>query len=90
MGVDLSIEHAGRPSSVGAETLVASARSLPFRNGAFGALWTMSTLMHVPNSAIEATLTELHRVLARGAVAGIGVEEPAAGATRSCRRTGRA
>ncbi|CAA9262131.1 MAG: hypothetical protein AVDCRST_MAG50-2825 [uncultured Acidimicrobiales bacterium] len=72
-GIDLSIEHAARAADVGAGTAVASARALPFHDKAFDALWTMSTLMHVPNSAIEATLAELGRVLTSGALAVIGV-----------------
>lgn len=73
VGVDLSIDQLRYARGLGALPAVATARNLPFPAATFDALWTMSTLMHVPNSAIEATLAELHRVLAPGAVAAIGV-----------------
>lgn len=73
VGVDLAVEHAQRASSTGAQAVVATVRRLPFGNSAFGALWTMSTLMHVPNEAIADALAELRRALAPGAVAAVGV-----------------
>ena len=73
VGVDLSVEHARRATALGAGVAVGSVRSLPFAAGAFDALWTMSTLMHVPDVAIESALDELRRVLAPGAVAAVGV-----------------
>ena len=73
VGVDLSFEHARRSAALGAGVAVGSVRSLPFRDGAFDALWSMSTLMHVPDVAIEGALDEVRRVLAPGAVAAIGV-----------------
>lgn len=53
--------------------VLASARYLPFLDDSFDAMWSMSTLMHVPNSAIREALHEARRVLAPGAVAAIGV-----------------
>jgi SAM-dependent methyltransferase len=73
VGVDLSVEHAQRANSTGVHAVVATVRRLPFGNSAFGALWTMSTLMHVPNEAIADALVELRRVLAPGALAAVGV-----------------
>ena len=73
VGVDLSSEHARRARALGASVTVGSVRALPFADGAFDALWTMSTLMHVPDVAIAAALSELRRVLAPGAVGAIGV-----------------
>ena len=73
VGVDLSVEHAQRASSTGAQAVVATVRRLPFGTSAFAALWTMSTLMHVPNEAITDALVELRRVLAPGALAAVGV-----------------
>jgi SAM-dependent methyltransferase len=73
VGVDLSVEHAQRAGSTGAHAVVATVRRLPFDNSAFAALWTMSTLMHVPNEAIADALVELRRVLAPGALAAVGV-----------------
>jgi SAM-dependent methyltransferase len=73
VAIDLSIEHARRCRSTGANVARASVRQLPFPDGVFDAVWSMSTLMHVPNSAIDGALTAIARVLARGGVAAIGV-----------------
>ena len=72
-GIDLSWEHARRASALGAGVVVGSVRALPFARASFDALWSMSTLMHVPDSAIVAALDEVGRVLMPGAVAAIGV-----------------
>lgn len=73
VGVDLSVEQARHAQSAGAHQVLASARHLPFPDATFSTLWSMSTLMHVPNSAIRETLVEVRRVLAPGAIAAIGV-----------------
>lgn len=73
VAVDLSIEHARRCRATGASVVLASARRLPFTDASFDALWSMSTLMHVPESAIGSALAELARVLAPGGTAAIGV-----------------
>ena len=72
-GIDLSSAHASLASRRGALVAVASVRALPFADRSFGALWSMSTLMHVPNVAIAAALSEVRRVLRPGAPAAIGV-----------------
>lgn len=73
IGVDLSLEQARHAQAAGAHQVLASATFLPFRDDSFAALWSMSTLMHVPNSVIRQTLSEVRRVLAPDAVAAIGV-----------------
>lgn len=73
VGIDLSIEQAQRARSTGADAVVATVRRLPFGDRSFTSLWTMSTLMHVPNEAITESLMELRRVLTPGALAGVGV-----------------
>ena len=73
VGVDLSSEHARRATALGAGVAVGSVRALPFASASFASLWSMSTLMHVPDVAIEASLDEVRRVLAPGGVAAIGV-----------------
>ena len=72
-GVDLSMEHARLAARTGATTAVASVRALPFPDRAFGGIWTMSTLMHVPRTAIAAALAEVARVLAPHAPLATGV-----------------
>jgi SAM-dependent methyltransferase len=73
VGIDLAVDHARRARHAGAATLVATVRRLPFADAAFGAVWTMSTLMHVPDAVIADALAELRRVLAPGGLAAIGV-----------------
>jgi SAM-dependent methyltransferase len=73
VAVDLSIQHAKRCRSTGGAVARASVRRLPFRASCFDLIWTMSTLMHVPDSAIDLALSELSRVLKPGGMAAIGV-----------------
>lgn len=73
IGVDLSIEHIRLATSAGAHGGVASVRHLPFVDAAFDAVWTMSTLMHVPATAIDGALAEVRRVLAPGGRLAAGV-----------------
>jgi SAM-dependent methyltransferase len=73
VGVDLSQAFAEHSRRAGAHVVLASARALPFPDGAVSALWTMSTLMHTPTAASDGALRELRRVLAPDAVAAIGV-----------------
>jgi SAM-dependent methyltransferase len=72
-GVDLALAHGRFAAQTGAAPAVASVRALPFAAASFDALWSMSTLMHVPNAAIAAALTDVRRVLRPGAPAAIGV-----------------
>lgn len=73
VGIDLSSEHATYTNRVGAAAAVATVRSLPFRGAAVDVVWSMSTLMHVPDVAIAYALDELARVLRPGGIAGVGV-----------------
>lgn len=72
-GVDLAEGQVRRARGRGLNVSVASARALPFPNGAFPALWTMSTLLHIPASDIDAVLAELVRVAAPGAPIAVGL-----------------
>ena len=72
-GVDLSGESVRLARAKGLDASVASGRSLPFPAGSFSAAWTMSTLLHVPNSAIHGVVSELVRVCAPGAPVAVGL-----------------
>ena len=72
-GVDLSGESVRLARAKGLETSVASGRNLPFPAGSFSAAWTMSTLLHVPNSGIHGVVSELVRVCAAGAPIAVGL-----------------
>ncbi len=73
IAIDLCIEHLRRCRTTGALVALASVRGLPFPSASFDAVWTMSTLMHVPDSAINLALSEVSRVLKPGGVAAVGV-----------------
>ncbi len=72
-GVDLSSESVHVARSHGLEATVASGRQLPFPDSVFSAVWTMSTLLHVPNSRIHDVVSELVRVSAAGAPIAVGL-----------------
>ncbi|MFJ6538735.1 class I SAM-dependent methyltransferase [Paenarthrobacter sp. NPDC091711] len=72
-GVDLSPESVHVACSAGLDASVASGRSLPFPDSVFDAAWTMSTLLHVPNSGIRDVVRELVRVTAPGAPIAVGL-----------------
>jgi SAM-dependent methyltransferase len=72
-GVDLSEESIHLARAKGLDASVASGRSLPFAEGTFPAAWTMSTLLHVPNSVIHDVVSELVRVTAPGAPIAVGL-----------------
>jgi SAM-dependent methyltransferase len=72
-GVDLSPESVHMARAHGLDCSVASGRSLPFVDGTFSAVWTMSTLLHVPNSRIHDVVSELVRVSAAGAPIAVGL-----------------
>jgi SAM-dependent methyltransferase len=72
-GVDLSEESIHLARAKGLDASVASGRSLPFADAAFPAVWTMSTLLHVPNDAIHDVVGELVRVATPGAPIGVGL-----------------
>ena len=72
-GVDLSEGHVRIATAKGLNVLVASARNLPFADGAFPALWSMSTLLHIPNRDIDDVVRELVRVAEPGAPIAVGL-----------------
>jgi SAM-dependent methyltransferase len=72
-GVDLSGESVRLARAKGLDASVASGRSLPFPDSSFSAAWTMSTLLHVPNSRIHGVVSELVRVCVPGAPVAVGL-----------------
>lgn len=72
-GVDLSEEHVRLARAKGLDASVASGRDLPFADAVFPAMWTMSTLLHIPNSDINDVLAELVRVASPGAPIAVGL-----------------
>jgi ubiquinone/menaquinone biosynthesis C-methylase UbiE len=72
-GIDLSEAQVRLATARGLNASVASARKLPFADAAFPALWTMSTLLHVPNRDIDDVVRELVRVAVPGAPIAVGL-----------------
>lgn len=72
-GIDLSEEYVHRAAARGLNVSVASARRLPFADAVFPAVWTMSTLLHIPNRDIDDVVRELVRVAAPGAPIAVGL-----------------
>lgn len=72
-GVDLSSESVHVARSAGLDCSVASGRELPFPDSVFSAVWTMSTLLHVPNNRIHDVVSELVRVSAAGGPIAVGL-----------------
>lgn len=70
---DLSGESVRLATAKGLNASVASGRSLPFPDGSFTAGWSMSTLLHVPNSQIHGVVGELVRVCAPGSPIAVGL-----------------
>ena len=73
IGVDVSLGHARRAAANGVAVAVSSARALPVASGSIVGLWSMSTLMHIPDVAIGDAMRELARALAPGAPMAVGV-----------------
>lgn len=72
-GVDLSPASIRLARSHGLDVSVASGRDLPFASSVFPAAWSMSTLLHVPNTRIHDVVRELVRVTAPGAPIAVGL-----------------
>lgn len=70
--VDLAHANIRRARMRGVTGITGSLYDLPLRTGAFDALWSMSTFVHVPHDRFDAAMRELRRVVRRGAPLGIG------------------
>lgn len=70
-GIDLSMENLHATGSM-IQRARASAIDLPFADRSFDAVWSMSTLMHIPDAEVLEALQECRRVLRRGGLAGFG------------------
>jgi SAM-dependent methyltransferase len=72
-GVDLSAVGTELCRGQGLQAVQASATALPFKDGSFDAVWTMSTLMHLPGEGMEEALREIHRVMRPAGLLEVGV-----------------
>jgi SAM-dependent methyltransferase len=73
VATDLSPAQVELCLSKGLTAQVADMYALPFPDDSFDALWAMNCVHHVPNANFDEVLSEMARVLRKGAVAYIGV-----------------
>ncbi|MET3719318.1 MULTISPECIES: class I SAM-dependent methyltransferase [unclassified Arthrobacter] len=72
-GVDPSEGHVHLARAKGLDVSVASAEHLPFPDGAFPAVWAVSTLLYSTAADIDGVLRELVRVTAPNAPIAVGL-----------------
>jgi SAM-dependent methyltransferase len=73
VGVDLSHEHVRLATAAGAPSMRASVLRLPVRPGSFDAVYSVSTLLHVPDDDVDHALDEMTSAAVFGAPVAIGV-----------------
>lgn len=73
VGVDLSSSATEMCAGMGLAATQGLATNLPFRDASFGAVWSMSTLMHLPGDGMERALSEIQRVVRLGGMLELGV-----------------
>lgn len=72
VGLDRAHESARLALRDGVPAIQGSLYDLPVRTDSFDALWTMSTLVHVPDSRFDEALGELFRAVRCGGLIAIG------------------
>lgn len=73
VAVDLALRNIERCVAKGIDALVADFADLPFSDGAFDAIWSMSCLMHSPDEELPRVLGEIARVLVPGGIVTVGM-----------------
>jgi hypothetical protein len=71
--IDLAFEHTRYSSQAGALAVQGSVLAWPFQADSFEAGWTMSTLMHLADGAIEQALAAVASSLVPGAPVAVGM-----------------
>ena len=72
VGLDLAPANVDVMRRRGLSALAGSLYQLPFRTGAFEALWSMSTFVHVPDERNDEAITEMLRVVQPAGLLGVG------------------
>lgn len=73
VGLDLSGENAKLTSAAGVPALQGSLYRLPVAGGRFDAVWTMSTLVHVPDRRFDEAMSQIRDAVAPGGLVGMGL-----------------
>lgn len=72
-GVDLSAENVRLARQAGADAYQASVLEMPFADRSFSAGWTMSTLLHIPDTGFDPALAAIAARLEDGAPLAVGL-----------------
>lgn len=73
VGLDLSAGPASVVRAAGHRVVVGSATHLPLTDGSVDAVWSASTLMHLPADGLRMALDEVARVVRPGGLLALGV-----------------
>ena len=73
--LDASKEMAKLSKERGLTTVIGDFNALPFQNETFDGVWAYTSLLHVPKSQIDISLSEIHRVLKPSGIFGLGLIE---------------
>lgn len=73
MGLDLAHRSALLASADGVPSIQGSLYELPLPRAAVDAVWTMSTLVHVPDARFDEAMSEIVRVVRAGGLVAVGL-----------------
>lgn len=73
VGIDLAFENVRLARADGIDAVRASLFRLPVRDASFDVVWTMSTLVHVPDSRFDEAMSELCRAVTPGGLLAVGL-----------------
>jgi len=73
VGLDLSLNHARLAMAAGVPSAQASLYSIPFARRTFDACWTMSTLVHVPDSRFDEAMRSISAAIRPDGLLTIGL-----------------
>ena len=73
LGLDLAHESARLARVDGVPSIQGSLYELPARTGGVDAVWTMSTLVHVPDARFDEAMSEIVRVVRPGGFVAVGL-----------------
>ncbi len=73
--LDASEEMVKLSAKRGLHSVVGDFNNLPFEDQSIDGVWAYTSLLHVPKSSVDQSLSEIHRVLKVGGTFGLGLIE---------------
>ncbi len=73
--LDASEEMVKMSAKKGLKSIVGDFNNLPFAEKTFDGVWAYTSLLHIPKTEIDKPLQEIHRVLKKDGVFGLGLIE---------------